>query len=179
MVKTTKRINVYEGRGIGKRTIVSAWDKKRRRMDLWGEGQTEELNWIYHVHSRWLIQFDHRNGIQLFHSGMVERTLPRNASILYIYIFSILIIIRDISYAKRSVTQYTGQYTDRIHASTQKKDNTFFFINIFRSLRLNFTTVPTRPSKQKLFPIINFCQVPPFSNGTSPIQYVTRPLHAN
>ena len=86
MVKTTKRINVYEGRGIGKRTIVSAWDKKRRRMDLWGEGQTEELNWIYHVHSRWLIQFDHRNGIQLFHSGMVERTLPRNASILYIYI---------------------------------------------------------------------------------------------
>ena len=25
------------------------------------EGQTEKLNWIYHVHSRWLIQFDHRN----------------------------------------------------------------------------------------------------------------------
>lgn len=138
-------------------------------MDLWGEGQTEELNWIYHVHSRWLIQFDHRNGIQLFHSGMVERTLPRNASILYIYIFSILIIIRDISYAKRSVTQYTGQYTDRIHASTPKKDNTFFFINIFRSLRLNFTTVPTRPSKQKLFPIINFCfKFHPFRTEPAP-----------
>lgn len=134
-------------------------------MDLWGKGQTEELNWIYHVHSRWLIQFDHRNGIQLFHSGMVERTLPRNASILYIYILSILIIIREPGHFICKTIRYWIYWTRTEYSSTRQKIIRSFFNDrkIFSTASIKFHNVPTRPSKQKLFPIINFCQVPPFS----------------
>lgn len=154
-------------------------------MDLWREGQTEELNWIYHVHSRWLIQFDHRNGIQLFHSGMVERTLPRNVSILYVYIFSILIIIREPGHFICKTIRYRIYWSE--YSSTKDNTRSSSFFNdrkIFSIASIKFHNAPIPPLDEvnrNYFQLLTFVKSHPFrwNQRARPIQYVTRPLHAN